>query len=75
VGSFVPTLIRVERVAATPADPGDLVSLSAVWTMTSGERFEATVRQLSHFAAASLVLLLSSGEIGPLALLALDQPI
>jgi hypothetical protein len=75
MANFVPTLIRVEHVAVIDSDRGDLVSLSALWTMTSGEQYEATVQLLSHFACASLVVLLNGGQIGPLALLALDQPI
>jgi hypothetical protein len=73
--SFVPTRIVVEHAGIADADRGDLVSLTAIWTMSSGELYEATVPLVSHFACASLVLLLSAGDIGPLALLALAQPI
>jgi hypothetical protein len=73
--SFYPTIVRVVPDGLSGELSGDLVSLSALWTMTSGEQYEATVPLLSHFACACLVQLLCGGEIGPLALLALAQPI
>lgn len=73
--SFCPTIVRVVHENLSGEFSGPLVSLTAVWTLSSGERYEATVPLLSHFACASLVLLLSSGEISPLALLALARPI
>lgn len=72
---FAPTMVRVEHAAISDADRGPLVSLTATWTHSSGEQYEVCVPLLSHFACASLVLLLGGGEIGPLALLALAVPI
>jgi hypothetical protein len=75
VGNFCPTIVRVVPENLSGESSGDLVSLEALWTMMSGEQYEVRVRLLSHFACASLVVLLCAGDIGPLALLALAQPI
>jgi hypothetical protein len=72
---FAPSMMRVEHAGVTDAARGPLVSLEVTWTISSGERYEVVVPLLSHFACASLVVLLASGDIGPLALLALAQPI
>lgn len=72
---LIPTMLSVAHAGLTDPVRGPLVSLTATWIMTSGERYEVTVQLLSHFACASLVLLLSDGSVGPLGLLALNQPL
>lgn len=75
MSAFVPTLITVRPVGANVPVLGPLVSVTALWTMTSGEQYEATVPRLSTYAACSLVPLLCRGQIGPLALLALGTDV
>jgi hypothetical protein len=72
---FHPTLVTVKPALVTDSARGPLVSLTALWTMSSGEQYEVCVPLLSHYAAASLTVLLCGGDVGPLALLALAQPI
>jgi len=73
--AFYPTILTVEHVGIRDAGRGPLVDLRATWVDSSGERYEVCVQLLSHFACASLVVLLGAGQVGPLALLALAQPI
>jgi hypothetical protein len=72
---FYPTIVTLAHETPGGQLPPGLVSLRATWTMTSGEQYAVSVPLLSHFAATSLVLLLCAGEISPLALIALSQPI
>lgn len=75
MSALVPSMMRVEPVGIEAEGRGPLVDLRVTWDLPSGASYDVTVQLLTHFACASLVVMLWAGMIGPLALIALNQPV
>jgi hypothetical protein len=73
--AVVPSMIVVSPAGVTDMDRGPLVTLEVTWIAGSGAHYDVCVPLVGYSALRSLLPLLTTGMIGPLALLALSQPI